>query len=200
MTNEKRIRALVIDNESRARAMIETGLLAQADKCNNDSEPIQETESLSTRVMFLNIDLPDQARLDVRESLERGQQPLIIFVSVRDQSAPEYIERLVIKAEGRIFLLDVNEIHCIQAEGNYVAVHNGQKEYLLRQTISSLEARLDPRKFLRVHRSAIVKIDKIRELQPWFHGEFRIILDGGKQLMLSRNYRVRLQKAIGNAL
>jgi two-component system LytT family response regulator len=70
----------------------------------------------------------------------------------------------------------------------------------LRETISRLEARLDPKKFLRVHRSAIVKIDKIRELQPWFHGEFRIILDGGKQLMLSRNYRARLQKAIGNAL
>lgn len=113
---------------------------------------------------------------------------------------PQYIERLVIKAEGRIFLLDVDNIHYIQAEGNYVAVHNGQKEYLLRETISRLEARLDPKNFLRVHRSAIVKIDKIRELQPWFHGEFRIILDGGKQLMLSRNYRVRLQKAIGNAL
>lgn len=129
---------------------------------------------------------------------ERREQKILQLL--KELKDPQYIERLVIKAEGRIFLLDVENIHYIQAEGNYVAVHNGQREYLLRETISGLEARLDPKKFLRVHRSAIVKIDKIRELQPWFHGEFRIILDGGKQLMLSRNYRVRLQNAIGNAL
>ena len=105
----------------------------------------------------------------------------------------------MIKAEGRMFLLHVDDIHYIQAEGNYVSVHNSQKEYLLRETISGLEARLDPKKFLRVHRSAIVNINRIKELQPWFHGEFRIILDDGKQLMLSRNYRVRLQEAVGNA-
>lgn len=123
-----------------------------------------------------------------------------ILQVVEGAEDPQYIQRLVIKAEGRIFLLDVEDIHYVQAEGNYVAVHNGQRAYLLRETISGLEARLDPRKFLRVHRSAIVKIEKIKELQPWFHGEFRIILDGGKQLMLSRNYRARFQNAIGNAL
>jgi two-component system, LytTR family, response regulator len=227
MTNEKRIRALVNESKPRARAMvreiIDTGLLERtACECTNGRETAQETESLSADVIFLNVELPDGDVLRVLESLKRDHALLVILVNrarhrIVDQAserreqeiwqllerlkgAPEYIERLVIKAEGRIFLLDVDDIHYIQAEGNYVAVHNGQKEYLLRETISSLEARLDPRKFLRVHRSAIVKIDKIRELQPWFHGEFRIILDGGKQLMLSRNYRVRLQKAIGNAL
>jgi len=137
-------------------------------------------------------------RIFDRASERREQKMLQLLEELK--GLPQYIERLVIKAEGRIFLLDVDDIHYIQAEGNYVAVHNGQKEYLLRETISGLEARLNPKKFLRVHRSAIVKIDKISELQPWFHGEFRIILDGGKQLMLSRNYRARLQKAIGNAL
>jgi len=137
-------------------------------------------------------------RIVDRTSEHREEKILQLLEELK--GPPQYIERLVIKAEGRIFLFDVNDIHYIQAEGNYVAVHNGQKEYLLRETICGLEARLDPKKFLRVHRSAIVKIDKIRELQPWFHGEFRIILDGGKQLMLSRNYRARLQKAIGNAL
>ena len=183
MTNGKRIRALVIDDEPLARAIVreslDTGLLtALVGECENSREAIKAIEALSPDVIFLKI-------LQLLEEL---------------RARPQYIERLAIKAEGRIFLLDVDDIHYIQAEGNYIAVHNGQKEYLLRETITSLEARLDPKKFLRVHRSAIVKIDKIRELQPWFHGEFRIILDGGKQLMLSRNYRARLQKAIGNAL
>ena len=116
------------------------------------------------------------------------------------KAGSKYIERLVIKAEGRVFFLGVEEIHYIEAEGNYVGVHNGQKSYLLRETISSLEAQLDPKKFLRIHRSAIVKIDRIKELQPWFHGEYRVILESGKQLMLSRNYRAKLQSAFGNAL
>lgn len=116
------------------------------------------------------------------------------------KAGSKYIERLVIKAEGRVFFLDVDDIHYVEAEGNYVSVHNGQKSYLLRETISGLESQLDPKKFLRIHRSTIVKIDRIKELQPWFHGEYRVILEGGKQLMLSRNYRAKLQSAVGNAL
>jgi len=60
-----------------------------------------------------------------------------------------------------------------------------------------LEAQLDPKKFLRIHRSSIVRIDRIRELQPWFHGEFKVVLQNGMQLTLSRNYRDKLQEALG---
>jgi len=116
------------------------------------------------------------------------------------KAGSKYIERLVIKAEGRVFFLSVDDIHYVEAEGNYVGVHNGQRSYLLRETISGIESQLDPKKFLRIHRSAIVKIDRIKELQPWFHGEYRVILESGKQLMLSRNYRAKLQSAVGNAL
>jgi two-component system LytT family response regulator len=66
--------------------------------------------------------------------------------------------------------------------------------------VSSLESQLDPKKFLRIHRSAIVRIDRIQELQPWFHGEYRVILQNGTQLTLSRNYRENLQKALGKVL
>jgi two-component system LytT family response regulator len=79
-------------------------------------------------------------------------------------------------------------------------VHSGNKSHLLRDTISGLESQLDPKKFLRIHRSAIVKIDKIKELQPWFHGEYHVILENGKQLTLSRNYRANLQEAVGKPL
>ena len=112
----------------------------------------------------------------------------------------KYLERLVIKAGGRVFFLEASEIDWIEAEGNYVSVHSGKKSHLLRETISSLEAQLDPKKFRRIHRSSIVQIDKIKELQPWFHGEYRIVLHTGAQLMLSRNYRENLQEALGKAL
>lgn len=116
------------------------------------------------------------------------------------KAGSKYLERLVIKSGGRVFFLEAGEIDWIEAEGNYVSVHSGKKSHLLRETISSLEAQLDPKKFRRIHRSAIVQIDKIKELQLWLHGEYRIVLHSGAQLMLSRNYRENLQGALGHAL
>ncbi|HEY0545030.1 MAG TPA: LytTR family DNA-binding domain-containing protein [Pyrinomonadaceae bacterium] len=111
-----------------------------------------------------------------------------------------YVERLVIKNGGRVFFLEANEVNWIEAEGNYVRLHTDKKAHLLRETISSLEEQLDPKKFLRVHRSTIVRIDSIRELQPWFHGEYHIILHNGTKLTLSRNYREQLQGVLGKNL
>ena len=116
------------------------------------------------------------------------------------KSGPNYLERLVIKSNGRVFFLDADDIDWIEAQGNYVSVHSGTKSHLLRETISSLETQLDPKRFRRVHRSFIVQLDKIKELQPWFHGEYRIILNNGAELMLSRNYRENLQEALGRPL
>jgi two-component system LytT family response regulator len=142
--------------------------------------------------------------LRVRAQIERqkngnyDQRILALLEELKAET--KYLERLVIKAEGRVFFLDTEDIYWIEAEGNYVRVHNGKKSYLLRETVSSLESQLDPKKFLRIHRSAIVKIDRIQELQPWFHGEYRVILHNGTQLTLSRNYRENLQKALGKVL
>jgi two-component system LytT family response regulator len=129
---------------------------------------------------------------------EMDQRILAILEELKAGS--KYLERLVIKSGGRVFFLDTDDIDWIEAEGNYVSVHTGKKSHLLRETISSLEAQLDPKKFLRIHRSSIVKIDRIKELQPWFHGEYRVILMDGTQLTLSRNYRENLQEALGRFL
>ncbi len=112
----------------------------------------------------------------------------------------KYIERLVIKSGGRVFFLETDEIDWIEAEGNYVSVHTAKKAYVIRETISSLESQLDSKKFIRIHRSAIVNIDRIRELQPWTHGEYHIILHNGTELTLSRNYRDNLQGVLGKNL
>ena len=139
-----------------------------------------------------------KAQVKLDRTGERDRHILALLEELK--TGPRYLERLVVKTGGRVFFLDVDQIHCIEAEGNYVRVHDQSKHYLLRETISGLEEQLDPKQFLRIHRSAIVKIDKIKELQPWFHGEYRIILENGKQLTLSRNYRSNLQEVVGNAL
>lgn len=97
-------------------------------------------------------------------------------------------ERLLINSGDRAFFLQVERIDRIEAAKNYVRIHAGSDAYLLRGTIDGLQRRLDPTRFLRVNRSQLVNIDSIKELQPWFHGEYRIILKNGTELMWSRRY------------
>ncbi len=129
---------------------------------------------------------------------ELDRRILALLEALKAES--KYVERLVIKNGGRVFFLEAGEVNWIEAEGNYVRLHTDKKAHLLRETISSLEEQLDPKKFLRVHRSTIVRIDSIRELQPWFHGEYHIILHDGTKLTLSRNYREQLQTVLGKNL
>lgn len=116
------------------------------------------------------------------------------------KTRPVHLERLVIKMNGHVFFIKAEEIDWLEAEGNYVRLHAGKESYLLRDTITALESQLDPKRFIRVHRSAIVNIDRITELQPWFHGEYRIILSEGVQLTLSRTYREKLHDLLGRPL
>jgi two-component system LytT family response regulator len=142
----------------------------------------------------------NRAKLLIREDRLNVREQHILALLEELKAGPQYLERLVVKTEGRVFFLDIKDIHCIEAEGNYVRVYNGQKTYLLRETIGGLESQLNPKTFLRIHRSSIVRIDKIKELQPWFHGEYHVIMENGKQLTLSRNYRSNLQDAVGKTL
>ncbi len=113
--------------------------------------------------------------------------------------APEatktHLERVLIKSAGCSYVLSVNEIEWVGAAGNYIQLHVGAKSYLLRQTMNHLEARLDPRQFLRIHRSAIVNIQCIKELRAWLWGDYHAILRDGTQLTLSRSYRKKLRRA-----
>lgn len=138
-----------------------------------------------------------RAKAQVWRERNGGMDQRILSLLEELKAGTKYLERLVIKAGGRIYFLETTDIEWIEAEGNYVSVHSGKKAHLLRETISSLESQLDPKQFVRIHRSSIVRIDRIQELQPWFHGEYRIILHSGTQLTLSRNYREKLQEALG---
>lgn len=111
-----------------------------------------------------------------------------------------YLQRLVVKSGCRIFFLSVEEIDWAEAADNYVRLHVGKESHLVQCTMSKLESRLDPKLFLRVHRSTIVNVARIKELQPLFHGEYAIILTSGKELTSSRGYREKLQQLLNNAL
>jgi len=125
-----------------------------------------------------------RAKTHVLRERNGGVDQRILTLLEELKDGRKFLERLVIKAAGRIYFLETGDIDWIEAEGNYVSVHSGKKSHLLRETISSLESQLDPRKFVRIHRSSIVRIDRIQELQPWLHGEYRIIIHNGTKLTL----------------
>jgi two-component system LytT family response regulator len=109
----------------------------------------------------------------------------------------KFLERLVVKSSGRIFFLPVAEIDWIEAADNYARLHVGRESHLIRETLSSLEARLDPENFLRVRHSAIVNVKHIKELHPLFKGEYEIVLQSGAKLATSRRYRTRISSLLG---
>jgi two-component system LytT family response regulator len=119
---------------------------------------------------------------------------------VQDLRGADRLDRLIVKSGGRVYFLKVDEIDWIEAAGNYVRLHLGGEAHLLRETMNSIEARLDGRRFLRIHRSRIVNMERIQELQPWFNGEYLVMLRNGVKLTLSRNYREKLQDRLGRAI
>jgi two-component system LytT family response regulator len=113
---------------------------------------------------------------------------------------PRHAERLTVKTDGRVYFLKSDTVDWVAAEGNYVRVHAGNTSHLIRETISAVEAQLDPSQFCRIHRSTIVNLDRIREMQAWFAGDYMIILKDGAKLKLSRTYRDRLQARLRTVL
>lgn len=102
------------------------------------------------------------------------------------------LERLVVKKLNREFILNTADIDRIESDGNYVTIHVQGSTYPLREPLAALEKKLDPRRFARVHRGHIVNIDRIREIQPWDSGDYRILLKDGSFVNFSRRYRSRL--------
>jgi two-component system LytT family response regulator len=139
-----------------------------------------------------------------RERIERssnGDLERRLLAIVNDlKPAPQPMERFVIKSGGRVFFLRAEDIEWIEAAGNYVKLHVGAETHVFRETMNSLEARLNPSVFFRIHRSHIVNIERVRELQPWFNGEYVVFLTSGARLTLSRGYREKLQDRIGRPL
>ena len=109
------------------------------------------------------------------------------------RNRPQYLDRVLVSLESHLFFLKTENIDWVEAEGNYVRLHCGPKSYLLRRTISQLAHRLDHQRHLRIHRSAIVNLDRIRELHPLSHGKLTVILHDGTELVWSLSYKNTLK-------
>lgn len=106
-------------------------------------------------------------------------------------------ERLVVKTDGRVLLVKFDDVDWIEAADNYVNVHVGPDSYMLRETMTSMEGKFPQDKFVRISRSTIVNVDRIKELQPMFHGEYVVVLRTGAKLTLSRTCRDKLDLILG---
>ena len=122
--------------------------------------------------------------------LRRWQGEAEFLTEGREDAAPEPVtDRFLVKKLGREFLVRVDDIDWIEAAGNYVRLHVSDRSHLIRSTMSAIEDRLDPQQFVRIHRSTIVNVDRIKEIQPWAGGDYLAILKSGQQLRISRGYR-----------
>lgn len=108
-----------------------------------------------------------------------------------------YAERVLVKHAGRIRLVSVDEIDWIEAADNYVRLHVGRQQHLVRETMNRIEERLDPARFTRIHRSTIVQLERIEHLEPTFSGEYTVVLRSGARLTLSRTYRDAVRARLG---
>lgn len=140
-----------------------------------------------------------KARLDERSMKEFGLR-VMKMVSAAPASPERRLDRLVVKAGGTTRFIRVIDIDWIEAAGVYVTLHVGGKELLYRAALNDLAEKLDPRRFVRVHRSALINIESVLQLEPISHGEFEAVLKNGSRTRVSRTYRVQLEKRLGQPL
>ncbi len=138
-----------------------------------------------------------QLQPELRATRQHKMQALL---DKREPHAPPQLDRLVIKSGDHIFFLKTEEIDWIEAAGVYVKLHVGRKTHLYRETMSALASKLDSKYFVRIHRSCLVNLERIKNLQPHSHGDFLVFLHDDTRLKLSRGYRETLQARLGQTL
>ena len=154
--------------------------------CSTESSPDYALESVAENGFYETADtsLLPGTRIDVANLIRVLLQLKVI--------AKRQAARIAFKAKGRILFLDLAEIEAVQAEGNYVSLQHGSNSYLLRESLSSLVEKLKPYGFIRIHRSVVVNISAVEEIQPLTTGEYRLRLKGGKEYLVTRTYKDNL--------
>ena len=133
-------------------------------------------------------------RIAPKQSEDAAQRVCAILEQVKRRA--EYAEFLPVPENGRIVFVKTKEIDWIEAGGNYARLHTGSRTHDIRETLATLERKLNPRDFQRIHRSTIVNVHMIKEIQPWFHGHHLVLLENGQKLRLSR-YEREVAKRFG---
>jgi two-component system, LytTR family, response regulator len=126
-------------------------------------------------------------------ALERAREHL----GKRGERSAGPLTRLLVRSGDRTQVLKVDDVDWVESADNYVKLHALGQTHLLRETLAHLRARLDPARFVRIHRSAVVNVDRIQSLYPLFHGDQMLVLRDGTELPLSRRYRQELENLLG---
>jgi two-component system, LytTR family, response regulator len=137
-----------------------------------------------------------RARERISGNLNCDELRHVVASLERIQTQQRDAERVAITENGRVHFVKARDIDWIGAEGNYARLHVGIREYELRETLTSLERRLNPIDFLRIHRSTIVNVHRIKEIQRWFRGHHLVLLENGQQLRMSR-YQLEIARRLG---
>jgi two-component system LytT family response regulator len=138
-----------------------------------------------------------RARAQVRQARGAGAEPRLLSFVRRMEERSTHLRRLPVRVGPRVRLVDVDDVAYFEAETNYVRIHLAGVSHLVRETLGALEAKLDPARFLRVHRSLIVNLERVVEVEPLFAGEHVLTLRDGTRLTTGRTYRARVQEALG---
>ncbi|MCB0266073.1 MAG: response regulator transcription factor [Calditrichaeota bacterium] len=146
-----------------------------------------EVQALDYLLKPFDLDRFQKAFRRVIQQLD--QQPDLRQLLREIRNKPEFLQRILVNKGERYFFVDANKILYVSAEDKYANLQTADGQFLLRETLTRLAGQLDPDKFARVHRSHIVNLAQIKEIQPWANGDFRIILNNGSELPLSRRYR-----------
>lgn len=136
------------------------------------------------------------AKRQIQGSLHKNSEDRLFRLMKEVKNEPKYVKRLALKTGESSIILLTDEIDWISAAGNYVELHIGKNKYLYREQMNHLEQKLDPEKFVRVHRSTIVNIERIKTLHPLFNKDYLIILKDGTELNLSRTYYERVSSLL----
>lgn len=134
------------------------------------------------------------------ERFERALERAKEHVALRSERDPKrepvrFLKRILVEKGGREVFLPVEKLDWVESDRNYVRLHAGSEEYAIRETLENLARQLDPEQFARISRSELVNLDRIKEMQPWFHGERRIVLRDGRELTWTRRFRASSSRA-----
>ncbi|RME89923.1 MAG: DNA-binding response regulator [Verrucomicrobia bacterium] len=145
-----------------------------------------------TRTRFKQAVERVRQHLQLKQTGDLNRKLTNLLNEIRPESRPP--DRLAVRSGGRVFFVRIPDIDWVEAADNYVNLHVGKESHLVRETLTAMEKRLEPHQFVRISRSALVNLDRIRELQPLFHGDYAVILRDGTRLNLSRTHRERLRR------
>lgn len=141
----------------------------------------------------------DRAKDRLKHPANESDTNRLVKLLEQLNSRPSYLERFAIKTGEKVLFVRAVDVDSIVAEGNYVRLNTGETSHLLRDTINNIESQVDPRMFVRIHRSTIVNMNRVKELQQWSRGEYRVVLHNGASYTLSRGYREHFDNFIRSA-